>query len=168
MCASHWTRRQDVARVSATLNLRLPQTLQRQSRPSTEANWTGERSELIFQCPELRVLKVAGVAEVVVGTEVVVSVADVAVGLAIEVASAVVVAVIEVASAVVVAVIEVAGVASVVIVVAKKCLLAGATVIMPPMRMQLLTLEVLCRSKEKRQPSEEGLRPTIAWLDALI
>ena len=112
---------------------------------------------MIFQCPELRVLKVAGVAEVVVVTEVVVSVADVAVGLAIEVASAVVVAVI-----------EVAGVASVVIVVAKKCLLAGATVIMPPMRMPLLTLEVLCRSKEKRRPSEEGLRPTIAWLDALI
>jgi len=154
LCASHRTWRLAVARVSATLNFRLPQTLKRQLKLSTEASWRIELSDLIFQRPELLVvIEVAGV--VVVVTEVAVVVASVAdVALAIEVVSAVVVAVIEVASLVVATEVVVA--------------VASAVDAERPMRIKLLTLEVLCLSRERERPSEKGLRPTIVWLDVLI
>jgi len=71
---------------------------------------------------------------------------------------------------VVVVVIEVAGVASAEVVVATEVARVArvATVIMRPKRIKLLTLELLFRSREKERFFEEGLRPTIVWLDVLI
>merc|ERR1711957_1098822 len=109
---------------------------------ASHRTWRIELSDLIFQRPELLVvIEVAGV--VVVVTEV-----------AVEVASAVVVAVIEVVSLVVATEVVVA--------------VASAVDAERPMRIKLLTLEVLCLSRERERPSEKGLRPTIVWLDVLI